>query len=107
MCFTLIYPAHLGGLLSVSITLLFRRLSFSGAYWQYLGLLPLACMAFDYLEDALLLALLVSYPAWLPLAASAAGFAAFAKYMFGLPGFVALAAGLLALLLQRLLRQRV
>jgi hypothetical protein len=62
----LIYPALLGGLLSVSITLLFRRLNFSGACWQYLGLLPLANMVLDYTEDALLLSLLHNYPDQLP-----------------------------------------
>lgn len=97
----LIYPALLGGLLSVSITLLFRRLSFSGAYWPYLGLLPLANMALDYTEDALLLSLLASYPAQLPWAATAAGFAALGKNGFGMLGFFALGLGLLALLCRK------
>ena len=103
----LIYPALLGGFLSVSITLLFRRLNFSGVYWQYLSLLPLANMAFDYLEDALLLSLLNSYPAQLPLAATAAGFVTFTKNMFGMLSFIALGFGLVALLLQRFKKQNV
>jgi hypothetical protein len=93
----LVYPALLGGLLSVSITLLFRRLNFSGSYWSYLGLLPLANMAFDYTEDALLLSLLASYPAQLPWAATAAGLATLGKNSFGMLGFLALGLGLLAL----------
>lgn len=94
----LFYPALLGGLLSVSITLLFRRLNFSGVYWQYLGLLPLVNMAFDYAEDALLLSLLHNYPDQLPLAAAAAGVVTLAKNIAGMLGFLALGLGLLALL---------
>lgn len=94
----LIYPALLGGLLSVSIALLFRRLNFSGSYWQYLGLLPLANMALDYTEDALLLSLLHNYPSQLPLAATAAGVVTLAKNIAGMLGFLALGFGLLALL---------
>lgn len=97
----LIYPALLGGLLSVSITLLFRRLNFSGAYWKYLGLLPLANMALDYTEDALLLSLLHNYPGHLPLAAAAAGVVTLAKNITGTLGFLALGCGLLALLFRR------
>jgi hypothetical protein len=97
----LIYPALLGGLLSVSITLLFRRLNFSGAYWHYLGLLPLVNMALDYSEDALLLSLLQSYPDQLPLAAAAAGVVTLAKNIVGMLGFLALGFGLLALLFRR------
>ncbi len=96
----LIYPALLGGLLCVSITLLFRRLNFSAVYWQILGLLPLANMFFDYLEDALLLSLLNSYPVQLPLAATVAGFVTAGKNMFGLLSFIALGLGLVALFLQ-------
>ena len=103
----LIYPALLGGFLSISITLLFRQLNFSGVYWQYLGLLPLANTAFDYLEDALLLALLNSYPTQLPLAATAAGFATLTKNMFGMLSFVVLGLGLAALLHQRFKKQNV
>ena len=97
----LIYPAILGGLLSISITLLFRRLRFSGAYWQFLGLLPVANMTFDYIENALLLTLLSSYPAQLPRLATAAGFATFTKNIFGILGFLALGLGLIALFFRR------
>jgi hypothetical protein len=97
----LIYPALLGGLLSVSITLLFRRLNFSSAYWKYLGLLPLANMALDYTEDALLLSLLQSYPDQLPLTAAAAGVVTLAKNIAGMLGFLALGFGLLALLFRQ------
>jgi hypothetical protein len=97
----LIYPALLGGLLSVSITLLFRRLNVSGACWQYLGLLPLANMVLDYTEDALLVSLLHSYPDQLPLAAAAAGVVTLAKNIAGMLGFLALGLGLLALLFRR------
>ena len=102
----LIYPALLGGLLSVAITLLFKRLRLPGAYWQYLGLLPLANMALDYTEDALLLSLLASYPAQLPWAATVAGFATLGKNIFGMLGFFALGFGLLALLFRKLAAQR-
>jgi hypothetical protein len=97
----LIYPALLGGLLSVSITLLFRRLNFSGSYWHYLGLLPLVNMAFDYAEDALLLSLLYNYPDQLPLAAAVAGVVTLGKNIAGMLSFLALGFGLLALLLRR------
>ncbi len=103
----LIYPALLGGFLSVSITLLFRRLEFSAAYWQYLGLPPLANMGFDYIEDALLLSLLSSYPGQLPWAATAAGFATLSKNIFGMLSFLALGFGLLALLFQKFSARRV
>jgi hypothetical protein len=96
----LIYPALLGGLLSVSITLLFRRLNFSGSYGHYLGLLPLANMALDYTEDALLLSLLHTYPDQLPLAA-AAGVVTLAKNIAGMLSFLALGFGLLALPFRR------
>lgn len=108
----LVYPALLGGLLSVSITLLFRRLQFSGAYWpywphwHYLGLLPLANMALDYTEDALLLTLLGAYPAQWPWVASAAGIATLGKNIFGLLSFLALGVALLALLFRTRTRQR-
>ena len=102
----LVYPALLGGLLSVSITLLFRRLQFSGAYWAYLGLLPLANMALDYAEDALLLTLLGRYPDQLPWVASAAGIATLGKNIFGLLSFLALGVALLALLFRTRTRQR-
>jgi hypothetical protein len=97
----LIYPALLGGLLSVSITLLVRRLDLSGAYWQYLGWLPLANMALDYTEDALLVSLLYHYPVQLPMAAALAGMVTFAKNIAGMLGFLALGFGLLALLFRR------
>ena len=97
----LLYPALLGGLLSVSITLLFRRLNFSGAFWPYLGLLPLANMALDYTEDALLVSLLLNYPGQLPLAAAAAGVITLAKNIAGMLGFLALGLGLLALLFRQ------
>jgi hypothetical protein len=97
----LIYPALLGGLLSVSITLLFRRLSFSGSCWQYLGLLPLANMGLDCAEDALLLSLLHNYPDQLPLAAAAAGVVTLGKNIAGMLSFLALGFGLLALLFRR------
>lgn len=97
----LFYPALLGGLLSVSITLLFRRLNFSGAYWQYLGLLPLVNITFDYTEDALLLWLLASYPAPLPWVATAAGLTTLGKNIFGMLSFLALGLGLLALLFRK------
>jgi hypothetical protein len=97
----LIYPALLGGLLSVSITLLFRRLNCSGAYWHYLGLLPLANMVLDYTEDALLLSLLHNYPHQLPQAAAAAGVVTLAKNSAGMLGFLALGFGLLALLFRQ------
>jgi hypothetical protein len=102
----LIYPALLGGLLTVSITLLLRRLNFSGMYCQYLGLLPLANIIFDYTEDALLLSLLASYPAQLPWTATAAGFATLGKNIFGMLSFLALGLGLLALLLRKRTAQR-
>lgn len=96
----LIYPALLGGFLCVSITLLFRRLNFPSVYWQYLGLLPLANMVFDYIEDALLLSLLSNYPAKLPLTATTAGFVTFTKNMFGILSFIVLGLGLVALFLK-------
>lgn len=64
-------------------------------------------MAFDYLEDALLLSLLSNYPAQLPLVATAAGFITFTKNMFGMLSFIALGLGLVALLLQRFKKQNV
>ena len=88
-------------MLSVSITLLFRRLNFSGVYWQYLGLLPLANITFDYTEDALLLWLLASYPTPLPWVATAAGLATLGKNIFGMLSFLALGLGLLALLFRK------
>lgn len=97
----LIYAGLFGGFLGVSITLLFRRLDFPGQCWQYAGLLPLATMAFDYLEDGLILSLLKSYPTELPLAASAAGFATLTKSIFGSLSFLMLAVGLVALLVRR------
>jgi hypothetical protein len=97
----LIYPALLDSLLSVSITLLFRRLNFSGAYWKYLGLLPLANMVLDYTEDALLLSLLRNYPDHLPLAAAAAGVVTLAKNIAGVLSFLALGFGVLALLFRQ------
>jgi hypothetical protein len=97
----LIYPALLGGLLSVSITLLFRRLNFSGGHWHCLAMLPLANMILDYTEDALLLSLLQSYPDQLPLAAAAAGVVTLAKNIAGMLGFLALGFGLLALLFRQ------
>ncbi|MEO5660661.1 MAG: hypothetical protein ABIQ90_12845 [Polaromonas sp.] len=102
----LIYPALLGGLLSVSITWLFRRLNFSGAYWPCLGLLPLVNMAFDYTEDALLLTLLANYPAQLPWIATAAGLATLSKNIFGMLSFLVLGLGLLALLFRKFSVQR-
>ena len=101
----LIYPALLAGFLSISITLLFRRLNFSSTYWQYLGLLPLANMFFDYIEDALLLSLLNSYPAQLPITAAVAGFVTFTKNMFGMLSFIVLGLGLATILLHRLRTQ--
>jgi hypothetical protein len=103
----LIYPALLGGFLSISITLLSRRLNFTGVYWQYLALLPLANMIFDYIEDALLLSILYNYPDQLPLVATTAGFVTFVKNIFGMLSFLALGLGLVALFLQWFKKHRV
>ncbi|MDC7716666.1 hypothetical protein PQU95_05490 [Vogesella sp. DC21W] len=97
----LIYPALFGSLLAVSISLIIRRLNLANAGWQYLALLPLACMAFDYCENVMLFSLLLSYPTRLPVVATAAGAFTFTKNVFGLLSFVALACGFLALLLHR------
>lgn len=97
----MIYPALLGGFLSISITLLFRRLHLSGVYWQYLGVVPLADMLLDYFENTLILLLLVNYPAQLPMAATADGFVTFFKNVSGMPGFIAFGMGLALLFMQR------
>ena len=65
--------------------------------WMVSSLLPLANMALDYTEDALLLTLLGRYPDQLPWVASAAGIATLGKNIFGLLSFLALGGGLLAL----------
>jgi hypothetical protein len=101
----LIYPALLGGLLSIAITLVFRRLNYPSC-GQYLALLPLVNMALDYLEDTLLLFLLCSYPERWPSVATLAGFVTFAKNMFGMLGFLALGGGLLALTLRWFQKRR-
>lgn len=94
----LIYPALLGSLLAVSISLIVRRIHLSNAAWQHVVLLPLANMVFDYCENAMLFSLLLSYPTRLPLVATAAGAFTFTKNVFGMLSFVVLACGVLAML---------
>src|SRR5436305_1436823 len=72
----------------------------SRTFWQYLGLLPLLILFFDYIESALLLSLLHYYPVQLPVLASIAGYITFSKNMFGVLSFMALGFGLVALLQQ-------
>lgn len=93
----LVYPALLGGLLSVSLSLLVRRLGLADTHWRYLAALPLANMTCDYVEDGLILGMLHVYPAEMLSVATAAGMFTCAKNVFGLVSFVALGLGLLAL----------
>jgi len=96
----LVYPALLGGLLCVSITLLFRRLRFRSVFWQYLAFLPLANLFFDYLEDTLLFALLRNFPSQMPITATIAGYVTFTKNIFGMLSFIVLVFALAALFIQ-------
>ncbi|MRR56671.1 MAG: hypothetical protein EG824_00420 [Deltaproteobacteria bacterium] len=83
----MIYPAIFGVLIATSISLVLRWLRLSGTYWRYLSLLPLVNMAFDYLENAALICVLVAYPTQMLGVASIAGVLTFLKNIFGLLSF--------------------
>ena len=94
----LVYPALLGSFLSVAITQVFRHAFPANSVWHKLNLLPLANMTVDYLENILLITLLTNYPTHLNGVATIAGFVTLVKNLFGLLSFLALGAGLVALL---------
>ena len=96
----LFYPVLLGGVLAVALTLLFRALRLRGRFWPYAGLVPLAMTVCDYTENLLVLTLLRHYPEPLTAAATAAGFATAAKFLFGGASFALLGLGLLLWLLR-------
>jgi hypothetical protein len=97
----LIYPALLGCLLAISIARIVRRLNPSHNYWQYLALLPLVNMAFDYCEDCALISMLVAYPNPLPILGTFAGIFTLTKNIFGILSFATFLLGLLALVIHR------
>jgi len=97
----LIYPVLLGCFLSIAITLLFRRVTPATGNWHMLNLLPAANMLADYLENIMLLTLLVNYPTQLNGIATVAGFATLVKNFFGLLSFLALGIGLMMFLYQQ------
>lgn len=102
----LIYPGLLGLFMSVTLSLLLRRIAPAGSTWRYLSLLPLANMAADYLENAMLITLLVAYPTPLDALATIAGVATAIKSVFGLLSFVTLGVVLLIWVIQRMLHRR-
>lgn len=97
----LVYPALLGGLLFVSISLMVRALNPGNLSWHYLVFLPLVNMVFDYCENAALFSLLHAFPARLPLVATMSGLFTFTKNLFGLLSFLVLGCGALVLLFRR------
>lgn len=97
----LIYPALLGSFLSVAITLLFRRVTPATGNWHKLNLLPVANMLADYLENIMLLTLLINYPTQINGIATVAGGATLVKNLFGLLSFLALGIGLTMYLYQQ------
>ena len=101
----LIYPGLLGVFISVTLSLLLRRIVPAGGAWRYVNLLPIANMAADYLENAMLIALLAAYPAQLNGIAAIAGVATAIKSVFGLLSFVALGVVLLIWVIQRVMRR--
>ncbi|KAB8145774.1 hypothetical protein F8S13_01455 [Chloroflexia bacterium SDU3-3] len=101
----MVYPALLGLTLASAIGLATRHIAPADTRWCSLALLPLANAACDYAENALLIWLLLAYPARHPLVASAAGCLTLAKTICGMLSFTALAGVLVALGL-RYLQQR-
>jgi hypothetical protein len=100
----LVYPALLGCFLSVTITLVLRRLVSPNSVWSRLNLLPIANMAADYLENILLITLLTRYPAQLDGVAAVAGLVTLVKNFFGLLSFLTLGVGLVVWLYRRVSR---
>jgi hypothetical protein len=97
----LIYPGLLGLFLSVTITLVLRNALPAQSNWHKLNLLPLVNLAADYLENILLITLLLNYPVRLNLLATIAGYLTFTKNMFGLLSYLALGASLIIWIYQR------
>jgi len=97
-----IYPGLLGFFLSVSITLVLRSGLPAKSAWHKLNLLPLANLAADYLENILLMTLLLNYPSRLNLLATTAGYVTFTKNVFGMLSFLALGASLVIWFYQRM-----
>ena len=97
----LIYPALLGIFLSVTISLVLRRVLPARSRWHNLNLLPIANLALDYLENILLIILLATFPTHLDGLAMLAGWATLTKHIFGVLSFLTLGVGLIVLMYQR------
>ena len=101
----LIYPALLGLLLSVAITLVLRQVLPANSRWHKLNLLPIANLTADYLENILLITLLAVFPTHLDGVALLAGWVTFTKHIFGMLSFLALGTSLVVWLYQRIARR--
>jgi hypothetical protein len=103
--FDLAFPLVYGFFLATSISWALRKVAPVGSAWQRLNLLPVAAVAFDYLENTATSLVMARYPAGTPLAAGLAPWMTLLKWVFVYGSFGILFAALVAVLVRRVRRR--
>ncbi len=98
----LAYPILYNLLLSVLMAMIFRGAFSSGSQWHKLPLLPLASWLADYLENAGITLMLVSYPQELDALAWVTSLFSTAKWTVGGACVILIVVGLVVLLIKKL-----
>ncbi len=98
----LLFPIAYTALFSLLLASLYRRAFSPDSAFQNLRWAPIGMMAFDYIENITISALLLMYPTTSPGLAGLAAFASLTKWVLGFTAGIALMAGLTALLYRSL-----
>ncbi len=96
-----VYPLTTALLFSFLTIFLYRRAFSEQSPLQKLGLAPFATMLFDYLENACVVTLLLSYPKQLTALAQISNIFTFTKYILGFVELALLCVGLFGLLFNK------
>jgi hypothetical protein len=102
--FDLVFPLIYGFFLLTSISWLLRSSLAADSPWHRYNLVPLAAVAFDFLENTATSWVMSRYPAGTPVAALAAPWFTFSKWLFVYGSFGVLAIAALGAIMQALRR---